>query len=131
MKHKQDGFTIIELLVTLFVAAIFLIAGYQIYTTVIRTDGQTKAQVTAEGLATDYGARYVASAPYPCVASQPDGPYRLRCGASETFISAKPPRRGFRIPTTGWPASPVVAPALTIRLDGATGYDQGRGPGDR
>lgn len=71
MKHKQDGFTIIELLVTLFVAAIFLIAGYQIYTTVIRTDGQTKAQVTAEGLATDYGAQYVASAPYPCVASQP------------------------------------------------------------
>lgn len=71
MRHKQDGFTIIELLVTLFVAAIFLIAGYQMYTTILRTDGQTRTQAAAQSLAADYGARYVASAPYPCTASQP------------------------------------------------------------
>ncbi len=71
MRHKQGGFTIIELLVTLFVAAIFLIAGYQIYTTVIRVDGQTKAQVIAQNTAQDYLERYRTSVPSPCVASTP------------------------------------------------------------
>lgn len=71
MYRKNAGFTIIELLVTLFVAAIFLIAGYQIYTTVIRTDGQTKAQVVAQNTAQDYLNRYRALVPSPCVASQP------------------------------------------------------------
>lgn len=71
MQHKQGGFTIIELLVTLFVAAIFLIAGYQLYTSIIRADGQTRAQSAAQSLAADYEARYIASAPYPCVASTP------------------------------------------------------------
>ncbi len=70
-KSADSGFTIIELLVTLFVAAIFLIAGYQIYTTVIRTDGQTKAQVIAQNTAQDYLERYRTSVPSPCVASTP------------------------------------------------------------
>ncbi len=35
----QDGFTAIELLITLFIAALFLFAGYQLYTQVVR-DGK-------------------------------------------------------------------------------------------
>ena len=36
---KQTGFTAVELLITLFIAAVFLFAGYQLYTQVIR-DGR-------------------------------------------------------------------------------------------
>ncbi len=71
INRYKPGFTIIELLVTLFVAAIFLIAGYQLYVTVIRVDGQTKAQVVAQNTAEDYLNRYRALVPSPCVASQP------------------------------------------------------------
>ncbi len=65
------GFTIIELLVTLFVAAIFLIASYQLYIVVLRADGQTKTQVIAQNTAQDYLERYRTSVPSPCVASTP------------------------------------------------------------
>ena len=67
------GFTIIELLVTLFVAAMFLIASYQLYIVVLRADGQTKAQTIAQNTAQDYLERYRTSVPSPCVASQPLG----------------------------------------------------------
>ena len=65
------GFTIIELLVTLFVAAIFLIASYQLYIVVLRADSQTKAQTIAQNTAQDYLERYRTSVPSPCVASAP------------------------------------------------------------
>lgn len=70
-RRADFGFTIIELLVTLFVAAIFLIAGYQMYTTILRVDGSSRAQVVAQTTAQDYLERYRASVPSPCVASQP------------------------------------------------------------
>ncbi len=38
-KLQQNGFTAVELLITLFIAAVFLFAGYQLYTQVIR-DGR-------------------------------------------------------------------------------------------
>ena len=39
----QDGFTAVELLITLFIASIFLFSGYQLYTQVTR-DGQEANQ---------------------------------------------------------------------------------------
>lgn len=71
MRGKQSGFTIIELLVTLIVAALFVIAGYQLYTVVLHTDGQTRAQTIAQNTAQDYLERYRASVPSPCAASTP------------------------------------------------------------
>lgn len=35
VKH-QDGFTAVELLITLFIASVFLFAGYQLYTQVLK-----------------------------------------------------------------------------------------------
>ena len=46
MTVRQTGFTAVELLVTLFIASIFLFAGYQLYT-----------QVTREGAYADKAAR--------------------------------------------------------------------------
>ena len=46
-KHSyfNNGFTAVELLITLFVASIFLFTGYQLYAQVIR-DGQEAANLS-------------------------------------------------------------------------------------
>lgn len=69
--NKQSGFTAVELLVTLFVAAAFLVAGYQLYNVVIKDGGQTRAQSRASNVAYDYMRRYSASASTPCSSSTP------------------------------------------------------------
>lgn len=65
------GFTAVELLVTLFVAAAFLIAGYQLFSVVIRDGGQTRAESKAGNVAYDYLRRYAPQATNPCTASTP------------------------------------------------------------
>ncbi len=74
MSHRttsESGFSAVELLVTLFVAAAFLIAGYQMYSVVIQDGGQTRAEAKAANVAYDYLRRYSPSAAAPCVASTP------------------------------------------------------------
>lgn len=68
---KQSGFTAVELLITLFVAAAFLVTGYQLYTIIIKDSGNTRAQARAANVAYDYIRRYSPSASNPCSASTP------------------------------------------------------------
>ncbi len=68
---KQAGFTAIELLITLFVAAAFLVAGYQLYNVIIKDSGNTRAQSRASNVAYDYMRRYSTSATSPCTTSTP------------------------------------------------------------
>lgn len=70
-KHNEEGFTAVELLVTLFVAAAFLIAGYQLFSLVIRDGGQTRSESRAGNVAYDYLRRYTANATNPCTAQTP------------------------------------------------------------
>ena len=71
-QHKQSGFTAVELLVTLFVAAAFLIAGYQLFHLVIKDGGQTRAESRAANVAYDYLRKFSASSTtIPCSASTP------------------------------------------------------------
>ncbi|MFZ1301179.1 MAG: LamG domain-containing protein [Candidatus Microsaccharimonas sp.] len=70
-RRFQQGFTAIELLITLFVAAAFLIAGYQLFSVVIRDGGDTRAESKAANVAYDYMRQYSTSAANPCVNSQP------------------------------------------------------------
>ena len=70
--HKQSGFTAVELLITLFVAAAFLVAGYQLFSLVIRDGGQTRSESRAANVAYDYMRQYTASSTtVPCTASTP------------------------------------------------------------
>ncbi len=69
--HKQTGFTAVELLITLFVAAAFLVTGYQLYSIIIKDSGQTRAQERASNVAYDYLRRYSAGVANPCVAGTP------------------------------------------------------------
>ena len=70
-RNKQQGFTAVELLVTLFVAAAFLIAGYQLFNVVITDGGETRAESRASNVAYDYLRRYSNSATNPCTPSSP------------------------------------------------------------
>lgn len=69
--NKQSGFSAVELLITLFVAAAFLVAGYSLYNVVIKDGGETRAQSRASNVAYDYMRQYSASAAFPCVGSTP------------------------------------------------------------
>ena len=70
--RQQSGFTAVELLITLFVAAAFLIASYQLFNLVIKDGGSTRAQSRAANVAYDYLRQYAASSTtIPCTESTP------------------------------------------------------------
>lgn len=68
---SQSGFTAVELLITLFVAAAFIVAGYQLFNVVIKDGGNTRAESRAGNIAYDYLRRYSDSAVAPCTPSAP------------------------------------------------------------
>ena len=68
-RNTEDGFTAVELLVTLFIAAIFLFSGYQLYTQVTR-DG-SEANQSAKISAILYEKQQAAIA--TVTAAQPNG----------------------------------------------------------
>lgn len=68
---RQAGFSAVELLITLFVAAGFLLAAYQLYNIVIKDGGAAHQQAVASNIAYDYLRQYEATAPNPCSASTP------------------------------------------------------------
>lgn len=51
---RTSGFTAVELLITLFIAAAFLLAGYQLFDAVIRDGAQTRAEARARNIAYEY-----------------------------------------------------------------------------
>ena len=69
--QKKSGFSAVELLITLFIAAAFLISGYQLYAVVIKDGGEARMQSSASNVATDYLQRYKSSATNPCTTSTP------------------------------------------------------------
>lgn len=71
IKYKKSGFTIAELLISLFIAAGFLTAGYQLYTVVIKDGGAARAEARANNVAYEYMRRYASTVTTPCVASTP------------------------------------------------------------
>lgn len=67
----SNGFSAVELLITLFIAAAFLISGYQLYAVVIKDGGEARMQSSASNVATDYLQRYKSSATNPCTVQTP------------------------------------------------------------
>lgn len=76
MKHTNtsNGFSAIELLVTLFIAGIFLITGYQLYGVIIKSGAQTNSQAHAYNIVYDYMQRSKAAAEVPCQEIPPSTP---------------------------------------------------------
>ena len=72
MTHSSEkGFTAVELLVTLFVAAAFIVAGYQLYSFVIRDAGQARTVAQVNNIAYDYLREYENLATEPCRVQTP------------------------------------------------------------
>lgn len=67
----QTGFSAIELLITIFVAAAFLAAGYQLYAAVMRNGADTRFQTTASNIAYGYMRQYSSQATNPCTVFSP------------------------------------------------------------
>ena len=72
-KHvvNQQGFSAVELLITLFVAVAFLVAGYQLYFVVIKDSGNTRAQARATNTAYNFLRQYSATVTAPCSPGNP------------------------------------------------------------
>lgn len=68
---KQAGFSAVELLITLFVAATFIAAGYQLYTVIIQNGGEARARARASNIAYDNLRRYTKQAVNPCAVVTP------------------------------------------------------------
>lgn len=69
--HKNAGFTAVELLITLFVAAAFLTAGYQLFSLIMKDGGDTRAESIVNNEAYNYLRQYSNTPSNPCVASTP------------------------------------------------------------
>lgn len=71
LSTTSRGFSAVELLITLFVAATFLAAGYQLFSFIINDSGNTRAESSASNGAYDYLRRYSDSATVPCTSITP------------------------------------------------------------
>ena len=65
-ERLQRGFTAIELLITLFVAAFAIAAGYQLYAAVISANGNTRLQNAVSNIAHDELQKFKTQATRPC-----------------------------------------------------------------
>lgn len=65
------GFSVVELLVTLFIAAAFLSTGYVLYRTVVGDSGDMRMKAQASGIAYDYLRQYESTVDPTCSASNP------------------------------------------------------------
>lgn len=68
---KQSGFTAVELLITLFIAAAFLMSGYQLYSLIMKDGGEVRATAKASNVVYDYLQQYKTFATNPCTVSTP------------------------------------------------------------
>ena len=69
---RQSGFSAVELLITIFIAAAFAGAGYQLYIAIMRDGSDARNQSTASNIAYDYIRRYTPLAQSPCATITPD-----------------------------------------------------------
>lgn len=71
-RHNGDkGFTAVELLVTIFVAALFLSAGYQLFSVILQGGSDGRSRANAVLIAANYVQQYEDSATSTCAASNP------------------------------------------------------------
>lgn len=71
LRVTEAGFSAVELLITLFIAAAFLATGYQLYTIIIEDGGDARTQAKASNIAYDFLRKYTPNVSKPCVASNP------------------------------------------------------------
>jgi len=71
LNRSTNGFSAIELLVTLFIAMLFLSMGYSLYGTIIQSSSQNRQRSQADNIAFEYLRRYEATVTNPCAVTTP------------------------------------------------------------
>lgn len=72
VSHRTNaGFTAVELLITLFIAGMFIVAGYQLFNIVIRDGAEARAESRASNIAYNYMRKHSTAATNPCTAQTP------------------------------------------------------------
>ena len=69
--RQKEGFTIVEVVIALFVIGLLLGAGYQAYGLVVNSSRETRLRAEASNIAYEALRRTAAAAPTPCAASGP------------------------------------------------------------
>jgi prepilin-type N-terminal cleavage/methylation domain-containing protein len=70
-KPKQSGFSAVELLITLFIAAVFLMSGFELYAAIIKNGADARRLASASSVMSDYIQRYKSTATNPCTVQTP------------------------------------------------------------
>lgn len=73
-RQDQAGFSAIELLITLFIAAAFIAAGYQLYSIIISNGGEARQETAANNVAYEALRRYAADVPPKCIEDKQPAP---------------------------------------------------------
>jgi Tfp pilus assembly protein PilV len=68
---KQSGFSAVELLITLFIAAAFIGTGYQLFSIVTQNGESARSKAKASNIAYDNLRRYSPQATNPCTVVTP------------------------------------------------------------
>lgn len=71
MNAGQKGFSAVELLITLFIAAAFIGTSYQLYSVVIKDGGVVRMRAKASNIAYDNLRRYAPQVTNPCTVFTP------------------------------------------------------------
>jgi Tfp pilus assembly protein PilE len=67
----EQGFSAVELLITLFIATAFVAAGYELYSAIISDGGQARARTKASDIAYAALRQYSSQAQSPCAVISP------------------------------------------------------------
>lgn len=70
-RTTEQGFSAVELLITLFIAVAFIATGYQLYSIIIKDGGEARARARASNIAYDNLRRYTPKATNPCTVFPP------------------------------------------------------------
>lgn len=84
---RQSGFSAVELLITLFVAAAFIVTGYQLYSIIIKGGAEARMRAQASSIAYDNLRRYTPQATKPCAAITPSPTPTIPSGSGLTNAS--------------------------------------------
>jgi Tfp pilus assembly protein PilE len=80
--RSQGGFSAVELLITLFVAAAFVATGYQLYSVIISDGAAARLRAKADNIAYEALRRYSEQATFPCSVVTPSPAPSIPAGSN-------------------------------------------------
>jgi len=87
INESKKGFSAIELLVTMFIALLFLSIGYTLYGAIVNSSSISRHRAQADNIAFEYMRRYEATVTNPCVAINPMVGVAITGASAETLAA--------------------------------------------